>query len=225
MQVTHEEVRKLIQLNADNALDMQARTVLSAHLRDCLECRTYAEEIKEMEMILVPVMKRHWNVQPIPLSLGVLVAKGNSKTQTGIILATRLAAIGIVFLTFVFSAWQLALSGRQTTGPLPVGMLPVPTPSVQSTSTRAASPNCTGTLYSVQENDTLASIAQHFAVSEEEIMAINGMKTETVTTTMELMIPNCNSTPTGTVNPTAFSTTYTPTRGLVTSTLVPAGSY
>ncbi len=225
MQVTHEEVRKLIQLNADNALDVQERTVLSAHLRDCLECRTYAEGIKAMESILVPVMKKHWNLQPIPLSLSTLIAKRNSRMQTGIILATRLAAIGIVFMAFVFSAWQFALSGKRATGPLPVGMLPVPTPSVQSTSTRSVSQNCAGTLYVVQENDTLESIAQRFSVSKEEIMTVNGMKTETVIATMKLMIPNCNLTPTGTVNPTAFSTTYTPTRSLVTSTLVPAGSY
>ncbi len=218
MQVTHEEARKLIQHNADGALNPQEKNALFAHLKDCLECRTYAEEIKEVENILVPLMKKQWNLQPAPLSSSVMSVRKNSKTQASTILATRMAAIGIVFLAFIFSAWQFALSNRRMPSQLPVNIPMVPTPSAQSTNTKSSSQNCAGMLYVVQENDTLEGIAQRFAVSEEEIMAINNMRTERVNVSMKLMIPVCNSTPTGTVNPTIFSTTYTPSIRPITST-------
>jgi LysM repeat protein len=78
--------------------------------------------------------------------------------------------------------------------------------------------SCEELEYEVQENDTLESIANHFSISKEEIMSINNMKTETVNAKMELMIPICNFTPTGTVNPTALTTTYTPSTSPVPST-------
>ncbi len=221
MQVTHEEVRKLIQLNADHALHPQEKNILVAHLEGCPECRAYAEEIKEVENILVPLMKKQWNLQPAPLSSSVINIKGNSKIQTSLILATRTAAIGIVFLAFIFSAWQFTRSGKQLPSQLTINIPMVPTPSAQSTTTRISSQTCAGILYVVQENDTLESIAQRFAVSKEEIMASNNIRTERIHVFMKLMIPVCDFTPTGTVNPTLFSTTYTPSIRPITST--PAG--
>jgi LysM repeat protein len=132
-----------------------------------------------------------------------------------------MAAIGIVFLAFIFSAWQFTRSGRQMPSQLPVNIPKVPTPSAQSTNTKSSPQNCVGMLYVVQKNDTLEGIAQRFAVSEKEIMAMNNMRTERVNVPMKLMIPVCNSTPTGTVNPTIFSTIYTPSIRPITST--PAG--
>jgi LysM repeat protein len=218
MQITHEEAHKLIQFNVDEALDAQQKSTLFAHLKDCIECRAYAEGIQEIESILLPVMKRRWNISPIPLSIQAILARKTSRAQANIILATRTAAIGVVFLALMFSAWQFALSGGQVSSPLPVGsILPVPTPSAQSTSTKSMSPNnCGEVRYVVRESDTLESIAHRFLVSKEVIVVANRLKTEAIHPAMELIIPICGSTPVGTV--TLFSTTYTPSISPVAST-------
>jgi len=219
MPITHEEARKLIQFQADEALKSQEKFVLSAHLKECSECRFYEEDIKQVENILLPVMKRHWDRKPVPLSTRTLTEKTRSQIQPGIIVATRSAAIAVVFMAFIFSVWQFTLSGNKTANPAPIVVLPVPTPSVQSTSTKITFQNCEQMPYNIQENDTLASIAHQFGVSKEEIMALNNMQTEIIYTSMELMIPICNSTPTSTAEgPTALTTTYTPVLDLITST-------
>ncbi len=223
MQLTHEEAHRLIQLDADEALNVQETIALSTHLENCIECRAYAREIEEVESVLAPLMKRQWDLQPAPLPIGAIRAKGFSKTEIDATLVTRIAVIGVVFLAFVFSAWQLALPGRQTSGHPPIDIPSIPIPPRQSTSTKITSPNCHEVLYRVQENDTLESIAHRFSVSMEEIIAINNMKTETVHPAMQLMIPDCNFTPTGTSNPTIFSTTYMPSRRPTTSTPIPNG--
>lgn len=208
--MSHEEVRKLIQLNADEALAQQEKSALYAHLRDCLECRVYAEEIKELEGVLVPLLKKQWSLQPVPHFAAVILAQKTSKAHTNTILATRTAAIGVVLLAFIFSAWQFAVSGRPGTSSLPVGSPLIPTPSIQFTSTSITPQSCDRMIYTVRENDTLEYIARQFLVSKEDLMAINHMKTETVLPNMELTIPVCNFTPTSTVRPTTFLTRYTP---------------
>lgn len=220
MQITHEEARMLIQRHADGALDMHKKIILSAHLEDCGECRNYAEEIKEMERILVPMMSRLWALQPVPLSVRAIQRKRIFKVPVGIgaILATRKTAIGVVLLALLFSAWQFAWSGGQASSKLPVSSLPVPTPSVYTTSTKVTPSNCAEILYIVQENDTLEGIARQYSISQEEIMLMNNLQTQTISVDMKLMIPICDFTPTGTVNPTLFSTTYTPSISPVAST-------
>jgi LysM repeat protein len=79
-------------------------------------------------------------------------------------------------------------------------------------------PNCAEMLYIVQENDTLEGIAYQFATSREELMAANHMETAMVKTDMELIVPVCNLTPTGTIHPTLLITTYTPSTRPATST-------
>jgi len=218
MQITHEEAHKLIQFNADEALDSQAKATLASHLQQCVECRAYAQDIQEIESILSPVMKRKWNLQPVPLSIHAIAVKKASRIQVDAILTTRTAMIGIVLVAFIFSIWQFTLSGGQAVSPLPAGVLPVPTPSTQPTITRIKFQNCEETLYSVRENDTLESIAYQFSISKEEIMTMNNMKIETVNPAMKLMIPICSFTPTGTVNPATLTTTYTPIMNATTST-------
>ncbi len=218
MEITHEEARKLIQFNADEILDAHGKNTLSAHLKGCTECRLYAEEIKEVESILLPVMKKHWNIQPAPLSAADLREKRNSGVQAFAVPATRMVAIGVVLLAFIFSAWQFAISHGRENSQVSVSIPPVPTPSTQFTSTKATAQNCAGMLYTVKENDTLESIAHQFSASKQDIMAANHMKTETVKAMMELTIPICNFTPTGTIRPAILGTNYTPSTNLTTST-------
>lgn len=218
MQITHEQARKLIQRNADEALNPHAKLLLSAHLEECSECSAYDQEIHEVESILSPMMKRQWNLQPIPLSMSVIAAKKNPHATPTKILTMRTAMITIVLTAFIFNLWQFAASGKQIMNQLPAGISAVPTPSIQSTSTKLTFENCEMMLYTVQRNDTLASIANQFAVSKEQIMSINKMTTETVITSKQLMIPDCNFTPTSTVNAAALTTTYTPTLSSLVST-------
>ena len=218
MQITHDEARKLIQFSIEQTLSPQEIKTLRVHLEDCVECRVYAEEIKEVESTLVPLMKRQWSLQPAPLSIPALVQRKRINWQTNIILATRTAMIGIVFAAIVFSAWQFTRSSSRTSTPMPVSILPIPTPSGQSTSTKVSFQNCAEKKYQVQENDTLESIASQFSVSKDKIMAVNNMHVEMVYTKMELLIPICHSTPTGTVHPSTLTITFTPLIGPTTST-------
>jgi hypothetical protein len=210
MQITHAEAQKLIQFNADNVLNDQEHASLAAHLQNCSECRRYAEEIREVESVLVPVMQRHWNLQPAPLQIHALYQKRSLTIQRSLILATRTVAVGAIFLAFLFSVRQFALQGGQNSSPLTVGVPPIPTPSAPLTSTTVRFQNCESILYEVQENDTLAFIAYRFGVPEEDIRAANRMPTDTVFTGVKILIPICPSTPTRTSQPTTRVTTYTP---------------
>jgi LysM repeat protein len=222
MQITHAEAHKLIQFSMDEALKPQEKNILQTHLNDCMECQAFVEQLKAMENLLVPAMTRHWAVQPAPLLIETLTDKKTPRRQASIILATRTAIISIVFAAFVFSTWQFTHSSSQPSSPLSVSVLPIPTPSRQSTSTKISFQNCEQTIYQVQENDTLESIALKFSVAKDKIMAANNLNAETVSPKMELLIPICTSTPTGTVHPSTLTITFTPLTGPTTST--PGGS-
>jgi LysM repeat protein len=206
MQITHQEARQLIHFQADEALSAQEKTVLFTHLKACFECRAYAAEIKELEEALLPVMKRRWNLHPIPLSIRDLKIKRNIKSSLSNVLAIRRAIIAFVFVMFVFSAWQFTRPGQQLLGlPVVIGA-PVSTPSLESTNTTVSSENCHGVPYTVQADDTLSDIAAQFSVSKDELISQNGLGTETIHRGMVLMIPVCNFTPTNTLSPTVTST-------------------
>jgi len=215
MPITHEEAHRLIQFNAEDALNAAQKLALSAHLEDCLDCRGYAKDISELEMILPPVMQKHWNLRPLPLSTTALVRKRASKVQASLFLATRRAAVAAVLMAFVFGAWQFARANMQGSGRLPLAVPPVPTPSSQSTRTKIV--NCTEIFYRVQEDDTLESIASQFSTSKTEIMSRNQLQTETINPGLELTIPFCNLTPTGTRHPTLLTNTHTPVISPITS--------
>ena len=224
MPITHEEAHRLIQFSMDKALAPQEKNILQVHLNDCAECRAFADEIKGLEKLLLPVMIKQWAVQPVPLSIESITNKRkiNTQIQTSIILATRTAMISIVFAAFVFSAWQFTHSSSQAFHPRSVSVLPIPTPSGQSTSTKISFQNCEEATYQVQENDTLESIAAQFSVAKDKLIAINDLGTRAIHAKMELLIPICTSTPTGTLHPSTLTTTFTPLIGPTTST--PAGS-
>jgi len=215
MPITHAEAHRLIQFDADDVLNAAQKRALAAHLEDCPECRSYSEDIRELEIILLPAMQKHWSLQPLPLSITTLVTKSASKVQASLILTTRRAAVATVLIAFVFGAWQFALANMQGSGHLPLIVAPVPTPSTQSTRTKIV--NCTEIFYKVREDDTLESIASQFSASKTEIMSRNQMQTETIHPGMELTVPFCNLTPTGTLYPTLMTNTHTPVSNPITS--------
>jgi hypothetical protein len=219
MQITHDQAHRLIQLNIDALLSWQDKSVLSAHLQDCAECQIYASEIKEVDSILLPLLKRQWSSAPIPLSLDGLPGVNNSKPGGRSFLTTRITALSVVVVALLFSVWQLMLSGAAAPGPVPISVPLIPTPSlpsVRSTSTTIDLKECQMLIYTVQQRDTLEEIANRFSVSKAKLRAANHLNAGTVTAGMELMIPICKSTPTGTFD--ALTTTFTPILNPTTST-------
>ena len=222
MSITHEQAHKLIQWNMEHMLNARETASLSAHLRACSECDAYASEINEVAKLLPALMKKKWSAQPAPLSIPVLVgSKEIVRTSTS--LTMRTVAFSLVVMALFFSAWQFMLSGPASSPQLPVQVPPVPTPSTQraqSTSTEITLENCETIVYAVGEMDSLASIAAQFSVSEDTIRGLNHLPTEYLSPSMELLIPICNFTPTGTFHAATFTTTYTPRSIATTSTPV-----
>jgi len=217
MQITHEQAHRLIQRSMDNLLNTQDSATLFEHLRNCIDCQSYKNEMNEVETLLVPVLKRQWNIQPIPFPLDTLMGR-STKTQPSVLLTMRKAAIGLVVVMLFFSAWQFVNLGPLAPGPIAQDVPPVPTPSVQTARFTSTTDTCEMILYTIQGNDTLASIAERFSMPEEEIIAANHLEMEVIGNSMQLVIPICNFTPTGTVHPATFTTTYTPLTKPITST-------
>jgi hypothetical protein len=219
MQATHEEFHRLILFDSDNALTPAEKARLSAHLGNCTECRSYAQEIKQVETVLLPVLNRQWSARPIPLSLDTLTATKNVRPQARSYLTMRIWALALLFAGFVFSAWQMRLSNTQDSTPMPVGVPPIPTPSASATRTLVSMQTCALFTYQVKPGDTLASIVQQFDVSAEQVMAFNDLSSESISANMELWIPLCNFTPTSTAqNSVTLTNAHTPALSPTTST-------
>lgn len=205
MQITHEEARKLIQIKLDHALHDDKRNILDRHLESCMDCRKYASSLEEVEFHLLSLMHRKWDLKPIPHPRGTVRSRRPFKIPAQVILITRMIAMGMICIAFLFNIWQSVQSGIQDGGQPSVGVPPVPTPSMHSTSTDIGYRECEKTLYTVQENDTLETIAHQFSISQEEIISINNLDANRVSLDMRLLIPLCNTTTpetTGTVTRT-----------------------
>lgn len=221
MQITHEQARKLIQFSHDGVLQSAEKARLSAHLQNCADCREYANDLREVETILLPEMKRQWSTRPIPLSVPSLIESNDSRINPRTFLAMRRVALGLVLVALFFTAWNIMSFSPSISGPVPLVVPLVPTPAAQtapSTDTTSTAEDCEMIIYSVQANDTLTDIASRFSVSEDEIMKVNGLTTTAVSSSMELLIPLCNFTPTGTIHPATFTRTGTPILRATTST-------
>ena len=219
MPITHTEAQRLLNFASDKTLKDDQKRILDSHLESCIQCQEYATSIEKMESILHPLLQRQWNQQPILLSVDRLLSRGNSKLLDGKLLATRIAAVSVMFMVFMFSAWQFMVAKPGGSGPVLASVPPMPIPSTSTTqfiSTKTQTRSCEELGYIVQGHDTLESIAIRFLTSKEEILIANNMKAEVIVAGMKLMIPVCNFTPTGTVH--ALTTTFTPVLRPITST-------
>jgi hypothetical protein len=217
MQITHEEARKLIQLALDGPLHIDQRNALDSHIAICAACQQYADSITNMESVLRPLLQRQWNQQPIPLSVGMIVSANHSRSSNQMLLATRVAALSVMFIVFVFSAWQFSLSkpsAKSSVTQANIPLIPIPSTSAQLVTTSTHDPLCDEIIYVVKENDTLSSIATQFAVSKEELSKANDIETEVVRSGARLMIPICQ--PTRTVD--TLTRTFTPVLNTITAT-------
>ena len=221
MQITHEEAHRLIQLHADQALNAGSQAMLSAHLQDCSACQVYAQEIKEVESLLRPVMQRHWNVEPGPHSLTALQKKHNYRTQAFAVLAMRTALVSLFLVAFVLGVQSVMQPSPGSSSQQAMAIPPVPTPSVLATTTKSIPAECEVALYTVQAGDTLERLAAQFALAKEELIAYNRLRKDTLAAGMELEIPVCGFTATGTVIATLFTRTEIPFTGSISSTTGP----
>ncbi len=200
MQISHAEAMQLIQFRADN------QKILSEHLKDCFDCRTYAQQLNKTENVLRTVMRKQWNINPAPLSIAVLMGNTGKKSSSAILI-TRTALISVAFLAFIIIGWQFTATNPKSMYATQFDLLPIPTPSTQITATTFLSNNCIQSHYQVQKNDTLESIAAHFTTSKEALMELNSMKSDVIEPDTELLVPICDTTPTSTLYAPTFTIT------------------
>jgi LysM repeat protein len=217
MSITHEEARRLIQFRADDALKGVGTNLLDNHLSSCQDCQNYARSINELQSTLQPLMRRKWNQYPLPLSAGQTASNNSLAVTQPIFFATRIIAMGVICIAFLFNIWQFTQPGRQRSNPPQAEIPMIPTPSMHSTTIRVTNQTCETISYQVRENDTLKSIADQFAIPAEEIIRANQLRTRSLDTSMLLSIPVCTPTPSGT--PKTIKTAFTPLLG--SNTLTP----
>jgi hypothetical protein len=218
MSITHDEARRLIQFRADDALKDTDSRLLEAHLNACAECQKYASDTHDLGTALQQIMQRKWDRRPLPLPTRKAVPANSQRFTQSIFFATRIIAMGVICVAFLFNIWQFTQSGAQGATPPAANIPLIPTPSLQTPGTRATDPTCESLSYEVKENDTLESIAARFSIPSEEIRAANNLRTGTLNSTMKLSIPVCSPTPAGT--PHTITTTFTPLLGQNTLTPV-----
>lgn len=209
MQSTHEEARRLIQFKADGGLDPVSEERLHAHLAGCTECRTYRDSVKETESVLRQTLRNQWNARPLPLQMDAVLGKSYSKRSVTGYLTTRKALIGIVSMLFAFFAWQSMTAVTAPPQNLPATVPFVPTPSVQYqfTVTGTTRDDCREIRYVVKEGDTLDGIARQFSAPPEAILSANNLAHVPLRPNQELVIPACETTPTGTIHPPTITIT------------------
>ncbi len=209
-QITHDEARRLINLNVDQVLDANTCSILDTHLNKCAECRGYASELDKVENVLRK-MKHGWDPRRVPLQLDQIISRSKN-TGFGFANNVTITKMAMMVLTIIIvvalGTWQFSI----VSAPSPTAsytVIPIPTPSTFLTSTKVTI-NCDYVPYQVQAGDTLDSIASQFSVTKEMIMDFNGMQEDQIDPSMQIRIPLCNHTPTVTINTPNTTITISP---------------
>jgi hypothetical protein len=218
MSITHEEARRMIQFKADDALPGMENSLLESHLNSCQECQLYDAAVRDLESTLQPLMQRKWNQSPLPRPTARTVPGRGTKITQQAFFATRIVALGIICAAFLFNVWQYTQPDKQSYSPPSADIPMIPTPSLQSTTTKETEQNCEQIPYDFMKGDTLEGIASRFSVSVEEIRRANHLGQSTPIAPTNLIIPICNPSPSGT--PRTVPTTFTPLFGPNTLTPV-----
>jgi len=218
MQISHDEARSLVQFNSNRELNSDQQNMLASHLEECDACRAYAVGLEDVENTLRQVMHKQWDLSPLPLSVDFIRPQNTFKRSLDTFFTLRTSLASITLITIMFFIWEFTVTAYNSSEQAPLNILPVPTPSIQLSTTSSASPKCDGIIYKVKGDDTIAGIAKRFSVSKEEIMSFNNMQTEVLYKSMELDIPQCNTTPTGTAHSPTAAQTFTPILDLTIDT-------
>ena len=124
-------------------------------------------------------------------------------TCGGIAVTFGISSPSIILLNGLSSQCTDLVVGQVLQIPYPTPtLLPPPTATLDDVS--ATEVACEKVLITVQENDTLSSIAANYAVPQDAIKSFNGLSTDTVFLGMQIQIPLCKraATPGPTPTPT-----------------------
>ena len=204
--IAHQQVRALLQAAANKPLPSQEQMIVEAHLAQCNQCRAYAQSLNELEDGLRRVMRQQWNVHNTPLPIRAIkdrskrVALQNKITETiGRFVVFPLLTFAFVMAVRTIVPQQITLNTGAMTARTPQLSWRTPTPSYRNTATELTVRDCDrAIIYTVQENDTLDSIAARYGILGESILAYNGLASNKLEANTELAIPLCELTPTGT---------------------------
>lgn len=224
--ITHQKARSLLQAAADNLLKSEDKSALDIHLATCKPCQEYASNLTVLENNLREAFHLKWdNQHPADVSLQAIIKPtlgkllwSNSLGQTGMmgkatIVVTLL--LGYLVIANLFGN-QSVITGEKTATLLPTPNESKsiysfsPTPSAPVTLTNLTTQVCNTYPYTVQENDTLTSIAFQHGTTQAAILKYNHLSSNTVFTGMELVIPLCNNTPSHTATITPINGTIFP---------------
>ena len=210
-EITHQEAHVLLQAATDQVIEPDENNALNEHLAQCRACTVYAKNLADLETNLRRTMHANWdnqqpklemqailNPHPVKLLWNSFVSQTHMMEKVGVVIVLLLGYVFIANLVGIQS--PITKDKTPTPLPTPTGQPVVfsnsPTPSVNSSLTKAVSSACETTImYLVQENDTLDSIAYHHGTTKEVILGYNNLSSSTVFTGMELIIPLCDSTP------------------------------
>lgn len=217
-QISHEDARRLISMSADQVLDSDKNSILKAHLIDCEDCRSYANEVDEVETVLRELGQK---INPRHASVNVGQILSRSKDAIPALASNfTFAKMGMMVIIVIVAAivsWQF--STRSAASPTAIyTAAPIPTPSTFLTSTNSMLTDCEFMPYQTQEGDTLESISAQFSVPKDTLMEFNQMRVESIQPFTQIRIPLCARTPTITIYPPNSTITTTPQFKPVTPT-------
>ena len=234
MELTHQEARTLLQAATDQIIKPEKISALDAHLLQCKACTEYANELVNLERNLRNAMHSNWDSQQPVIDIQAIIKPNLVRILWNSLVSQshameKISVVIVLLLGYIFIAnivgIQSPITGDKTPTPLPTpnGQTVVffisPTPFASSSLTKLVSPACeTTTMYLVQENDTLSSIAYQHGTTEEAILAYNNLNSGIVFTGMDLIIPMCDSTPSHTSTIPKNTLSLTPLGGTIIPT-------
>lgn len=228
-EITHQKARLLLQQAADQMLRPEDKPALDMHLANCKECSAYASNLSALETRLRNAFHANWDKLRLPnLNLQTVINPPPAKllwnnffSQSGAMGKVSIIAallLGYFLLSNILGI-QTPIVNNKTATTLPTpneftsAYFTSPTPSAPISLTGSTSQACETITYRVQKNDTLASIAFHYGITEETILEYNKSISTTVFNNMELVIPMCKSTPSHTATIPKNGLTITPANG------------
>lgn len=227
-EITHKKARALFQKDADRILIAEERSALESHLKNCKQCQEYAAGFSVLETSLQNTFHDKWDMhKPEKLTPQAIVNPSPGKLVWNFINQTGFMGKATIIVTMLLGYFVIAnilgmqypISDHSAATILPTPNSSAfnfdtsPTPSAQLTTTRSTSQACKTFVYVIQENDTLASIAVQHRTTNELIMEYNGLKSDSIFTGQELIIPICSETPSLTATHPENTVTITPANG------------
>ena len=226
-QITHQQAQAYLHSAADESLRPDEKANLDTHHVTCNLCQAYAQQLGRLESALRTSLHRRWGNAPVRLQMDRILGRNITSPIRRVlnIASAPILVTLLILLAAALTRGQIS-GGSDTATPLATVMATnVPTPSVSQTRTNTVAVPSSSTIhaatttneceqvhYVVQPGDTLASIAEKFGVSMQEIREANSHRDIDVPTTFEIIIPVCNPTPgnTLTYTPPFTPTSYTP---------------